>query len=211
MNEGIEVTSMSLLGRAKANDEDAWSQVVHLYGPLVQRWCRRSGLSDEDTADVFQETFKTVSRHIADFVPGRSVASFRSWLKTIVRTRTIDHYRKAKRHLDAVGGTAAQALISEVPDPLDSESDEEAEEDNALVVHRAMELIKDEFDPRNWAAFGSAMSAAMSGTFMSPGGLLESMSAGMSGMLLLAAMSGIDVLLPPESGNTRMSVALPTT
>lgn len=153
MPDGIEVTSLSLLGRAKANDEDAWSQVVHLYGPLVQKWCRRTGLSDEDTADVFQETFKTVSRHIADFVPGRSVASFRSWLKTIVRTRTIDHYRKAKRHLDAMGGTAAQAMISEVPDPLADESEEEAQADDALVVHRAMEMIREEFDPRNWGAF----------------------------------------------------------
>ena len=153
MPDGIEVTSLSLLGRAKANDEDAWSQVVHLYGPLVQKWCRRTGLSDEDTADVFQETFKTVSRHIADFVPGRSVASFRSWLKTIVRTRTIDHYRKAKRHLDAMGGTAAQAMISEVPDPLADESEEEAQADDALVVHRAMEMIREEVDPRNWGAF----------------------------------------------------------
>lgn len=153
MVDGIEVTSLSLLGRAKANDEDAWSQVVHLYGPLVQKWCRRAGLSDEDTADVFQETFKTVSRHIADFVPGRSVASFRSWLKTIVRTRTIDHYRKSQRYVDAVGGTAAQALISEVPDPLGDDSEEEAEADDALVVHRAMDMIRGEFDPRNWSAF----------------------------------------------------------
>lgn len=153
MVDGIEVTSLSLLGRAKANDEEAWNQVVHLYGPLVQKWCRKSGLSDEDTADVFQETFKTVSRHIADFVPGRSVASFRSWLKTIVRTRTIDHYRKSRRYVDAVGGTAAQAMISEVPDPLPEEDEEENQADDAMVVHRAMEMIRKEFDPRNWAAF----------------------------------------------------------
>ena len=106
MADGIDVTSMTLLGRIRANDEDAWSQVVHLYGPLVHKWCRRAGLSEDDTADVFQETFRTVSRHIGDFVPGRSVASFRSWLKTIVRTRTIDHFRKARKYVDAVGGTA---------------------------------------------------------------------------------------------------------
>lgn len=153
MSEGIDVTSLSLLGRAQANDEDAWSQVVQLYGPLVQKWCRRAGLSEDDTADVFQETFKTVSRHIADFVPGRSVASFRSWLKTIVRTRTIDHYRKTKRYVDAVGGTAAQALMSEVPDPLGEETEDDVQEDDALIVHRAMEMIKGEFDPRNWSAF----------------------------------------------------------
>ena len=153
MPDGIEVTSLTLLGRVRANEEDAWSQVVHLYGPLVHKWCRRSGLSEDDTADVFQETFRTVSRHIGDFVPGRSVASFRSWLKTIVRTRTIDHFRKARKYVDAVGGTAAQALISEVPDPFAEEDEEEARQDDAMIVHRAMEMIRGEFDPRNWKAF----------------------------------------------------------
>lgn len=153
MEDGIDVTSMSLLGRMKANDEDAWRQVVHLYGPLVERWCRRYGLSEEDTADVFQETFRTVSRHIKDFSPARSVASFRSWLKTIVRTRTIDFLRKANRNVDGAGGTEAHLRISNLADPLSEDSDEETEADDALVVRRAMDMIKGEFDPRNWEAF----------------------------------------------------------
>ena len=153
MGDGIEVTSLSLLGRARANDQDAWQQVVHLYGPLVEKWCRRFGLSNEDTADIFQDTFQTVSRHIADFSPSRSAASFRSWLKTIVRTRTIDHLRKSNRHVNASGGTEAQLKIAGLADPFVDDSEEETEADDALIVHRAMELIKAEFDPRNWAAF----------------------------------------------------------
>jgi len=153
MADGVDLTSLSLHGRAKANDQDAWQQVVHLYGPLVEKWCRRFGLSDEDTADVFQDTFTTVSRHIADFSPTRSVASFRSWLKTIVGTRTIDHLRKKSRHVDASGGTAAMLRIADLPDPVADDSDEESQADDALVVHRAMDLIKAEFDPRNWQAF----------------------------------------------------------
>ncbi len=94
-----------------------------------------------------------MARHIVDFVPGRSVASFRSWLKTIVRTRTIDFLRKSKRHIDAAGGTAAQVRIADLPDPLGDDLEEESEADDALVVHRAMDLIRNEFDPRNWSAF----------------------------------------------------------
>jgi len=146
MNDAIDVTSLSLLGRARANDQEAWNQMVHLYGPLVQKWCRQSGLNAEDTADVFQETFRTVSRHIEDFSPARSVASFRSWLKTIVRTRTIDQLRKTNRHGVATGGTAAQMMMADLADPLtgplaDDDSAEE-ESDNAVVVQRAMEMIK---------------------------------------------------------------------
>lgn len=146
-----ETTSLSLLGRAKAKDNDAWEQLVHLYGPLVEKWCRKYGLQDDDVADVFQETFRTVSKHIESFVPGRSVASFRSWLKTIVRTRTMDHFRRTKRQVPGAGGTDAMGRIASVADPI-SDEDEEASE-NAIVVQRAMEMIRPEFAPRNWEAF----------------------------------------------------------
>ncbi len=148
-----DITSMSLLGRAVAEDEQAWHQLVHLYGPLVQRWCRQAGLSDDDTADVFQETFQTVAKKLGTFKPQRSVASFRSWLKTIVRTKTIDHHRRANRQAVGTGGTEAQLRISEVPDPFDEEDQELAASEDAFIVSRAMELIREEFEPRNWQAF----------------------------------------------------------
>ncbi len=146
-----DTTSLSLLGRAKSHDDDAWRQLVHLYGPLVQKWCRQVGLQDDDIADVFQETFRTVSKHIESFVPGRSVASFRSWLKTIVRTRTMDHFRATKRQVPGTGGTDALAQMAGVADPVSVE--EESASEDAIVVQRAMELIRPEFGPRNWAAF----------------------------------------------------------
>lgn len=148
-----ETTSLSLLGRARTNDEDAWRQLVHLYGPLVQKWCRQFGLQDDDTADVFQETFRTVSKHINSFVPGRSVASFRSWLKTIVRTRVVDHFRATKRQVPGTGGTDALVRMADLADPINDDEVEESASEDAVVVQRAMDLIEPEFDPRNWKAF----------------------------------------------------------
>ena len=147
------VTSMSLLGRAVAEDEEAWHQLVHLYGPLVQKWCKAAGLSEEDTADVFQDVFSTVAKKLDTFQPRRSVASFRSWLKTIVRTKTIDHFRRSKRHAEGAGGTDAQMRIGEVADPFADESEEQAANEDAFIVQRAMDLIRDEFSERNWKAF----------------------------------------------------------
>lgn len=153
MPDSFDKTSMSLLGRARVKDDEAWNQLVHLYGPLVQKWCRQAGLKDDDVADVFQETFQTVARKIDSFKPTKSVASFRSWLKTIVRTRTIDHIRKVTRQAEAAGGTAAHMQIAEVPDPFDDETLEQSQADDALVVQRALELIRTEFEERNWNAF----------------------------------------------------------
>jgi len=152
MPDASEKTSMSLLGLAKSQDEEAWNQLVHLYGPLVQKWCRQSGLNEDDTADIFQDAFQAVARNLATFQPTKSVASFRSWLKTIVRSKIMDHFRAVQKHGEATGGTTAQLRIAEVEDPF-TDCEEEAESEHAIIVQRAMELIREEFDERNWKAF----------------------------------------------------------
>lgn len=168
--ETVESTSFSLLERVRDDDQAAWSQLVHLYGPLVDRWCRRAGLSDADTADVFQESFRTVAARIGDFSPHKAVGAFRSWLRTIVRTRIIDHLRRWKLQNAARGGTEAQQQIASLVDPRaggdgaagdgagsDGKDfggeDSDALDENALIVQRAMELIRPEFSARNWRAF----------------------------------------------------------
>lgn len=54
------------------------------------------------------------------------------------------------------GGTAAQLQLNNVADPLlddEEESVEDAAEENAIIVQKAMELISGEFSERNWKAF----------------------------------------------------------
>src|SRR5438067_2522351 len=59
--------SPSLLLRVQANQAGAWERLVELYAPLVYHWCRRAQLGPEDTADLFQEVFRAVAGHIAEF------------------------------------------------------------------------------------------------------------------------------------------------
>ena len=110
-------------------------------------------MHEDDIADVFQETFRSVSNHLATFTPSRSVGSFRCWLKTIVRTKLADHFQKINRQPSGRGGTDAQLQLANVLDPLDTESEEEVRDETAQIVQRAMELIEPEFDSRNWTAF----------------------------------------------------------
>jgi RNA polymerase sigma-70 factor (ECF subfamily) len=142
-----------LLQRACARDEGAWGQLVHLYGPLVQRWCKRADLQEEDTADVFQETFRAVAHDLASFSPTRSIGSFRSWLRAIVRSKIVDHFRRRQRQAVGEGGTDAQMHLAAVADPLSMETEEEAAAESALVAQRALQLIKPEFTAPNWTAF----------------------------------------------------------
>lgn len=150
---------MSLLQRARSNDQEAWNQIVHLYGPLVQKWCRQAGLQDDDLADVFQETFRAVSSNLKTFKPVKDVGSFRSWLRTIVRTKVADHFRSLGNQPAGQGGTEANLRIGSVADPLAEEDplgeddEEEAADEHTMLVQRAMELIRPEFSERNWNSF----------------------------------------------------------
>lgn len=57
-------TSSSLLVRVKARDQEAWTRLVRLYGPLVDFWLRRAGLQSADAHDVLQDVFQAVARQI---------------------------------------------------------------------------------------------------------------------------------------------------
>jgi RNA polymerase sigma-70 factor (ECF subfamily) len=146
-------TSLTLLEGVRENDQRAWNRLVHLYGPLVHQWCRRAELNDEDAADVFQETFRAVARNLSNYHPTRSVGAFRSWLRTIVRTKVVDHFRRVQRQPRAQGGTDAHIQLVNAADPLAEDSVEEAAVEHTTVVSRAIDLVRSEFSAQNWQAF----------------------------------------------------------
>ena len=147
-------TSISLIARVQARDPEAWQRLIDLYGPLVYGWCRQSGLQAEDAADVVQEVFCAVAGHVARFRRERPGDSFRAWLRTIARNKLCDHFRRLGRQPQARGGTTAQQNLAQIaqPDPdwLLPEDGRAAEGD---LWHRAMELVRAEFEPRTWEAF----------------------------------------------------------
>src|ERR1051325_617087 len=142
-------TSPSLLVRVQANDQAAWTKLVDLYAPLVYHWCRRAQLGPEDTADVFQETFRAVASHIRDF----KRESFRGWLRTITQNKIRDHFRRLQDEPRAAGGTDANVRINMAADPISLEEDESEEKIVHQVLHRTLETIRGEFEERTWKAF----------------------------------------------------------
>ena len=61
MSDDQAVTSVSLLQRAKVQDQLAWAKLVALYQPLVLHWCRRGGAEGAEGQDVAQEVFLAAS------------------------------------------------------------------------------------------------------------------------------------------------------
>jgi RNA polymerase sigma-70 factor (ECF subfamily) len=171
----VNSTSRSLLARVNQSDDAAWERLVALYTPLVWHWCRKLELPRQDAADVFQEVFRSVAAHVAEFRRDRPGDTFRGWLRTITRNKVHDYFRLQKRQPRAPGGSEAKAWWDQVPEPESRESDADADERYDLLFHRALALIKAEFQERTWLAFwrvvveGQAPQAVAQDLNMSPG------------------------------------------
>jgi RNA polymerase sigma-70 factor (ECF subfamily) len=146
-------TARSLLDRARARDQGAWERMVELYAPLVLHWCRGSGLRDDDAADVFQEVFQAVAAHLSAFRRDRSGDTFRGWLRTITRNKVNDHFRRCEREPAGVGGSEANEMLAQVPEALLPEESAPPDEAEGVWLHRALEMIRGDFEARTWEAF----------------------------------------------------------
>jgi RNA polymerase sigma-70 factor (ECF subfamily) len=150
---------MSLLEKAIEGDGEAWERIVYLYAPLVDRWCRRKHLNEDEIPDLGQVVFLTVYKTLGKFRKEKPGDSFRKWLKTLTGNKVIDYLRKKRGTPHARGGSEARALIEAHPlEPVDTPGDDDAGADDndserKLLLRRCLELVKSEFEPRTYAAF----------------------------------------------------------
>jgi RNA polymerase sigma-70 factor (ECF subfamily) len=143
-------TSLTLLQRVRGREPDAWGRLVRLYGPLVESWCRHAGVPGADAEDVRQEVFRAVVSGLDQFRRDRPEDTFRGWLKGITRHKIVDQFRRSGPA--AAGGTDAQRHLQQVPAPDPDLPDESPSELSALY-HRALDLVRAEFEPNTWQAF----------------------------------------------------------
>ncbi len=144
-------TSLSLLEGIRANDQQAWERFVRLYAPVVQRWCRRAGLPEDEMPDVVQELFRTVATKMADFRREGPGDSFHGWLWTITQNKIRDHFRRQRGQPQAGGGDA-QRFLEQLEAPQESSAAPDVSP-AADLFRRGLEMIQGEFEPRTWQAF----------------------------------------------------------
>ncbi len=135
----------------KRNDPVQWSRLVETFGPIVYRWCRTSGIAENDASDVVQEVFASVARGIDGFERQKESGSFRSWLATITRNRVRDHFRKLAGRQPAEGGTEALIRLQQKADSLDESID--GDSISSPLVRQVLKSVEIEFEPATWNAF----------------------------------------------------------
>lgn len=164
-------TSPSLLLRVKCDppDEDAWSDLLHLYGTIVYDWARSFGVQDSDAANLVQIVFRRVAGAIGRFEPHYEKGSFRAWLWRITRNELNRFFTDRKKRPSAIGGDDAGAMLHSVADPQaddpvgddlvvegligDDHAEPNPESTHIRILRNALELIRPEFSDNVWNSF----------------------------------------------------------
>ncbi len=115
MSESGETRPSLLVRMRDAQNDQAWSEFVEIYSPLVYGFSRKQGLQDADALDTTQEVRRIVVRSIGrlDYDPRRG--SFRGWLFTIVRNELNDWFRKQKSSVVGTGDSTVRRQFDELP------------------------------------------------------------------------------------------------
>jgi len=147
-------TRASLLVRIRqTEDQEAWSQFVELYAPLVYGFARRQGLQDADAADLAQDVLGTVAAAAKAFEYDPNRGAFRSWLFTVCRTRLINFVERKVRQPGGSGDSRVQAILQELPSKDGDLSRAWELEYERRIYSWAADQVQREVQSITWRAF----------------------------------------------------------
>lgn len=150
-------TSPTLIREAKAENADAWRELVELYSRRIYRWCRRAGLQSADAGNVVQEVLRSVARKLPDFRHDRASDSFRGWLRRITANKINDHFRsEGKQPAKPRGGTDAhrQLLHHASSSPYEPTwATSRGTLRNRQLTSEKLEQVRGQFSERDWKMF----------------------------------------------------------
>ena len=148
----MDKTRVTLIDKLKdPEDNSAWQDFHDLYGNLIIGWARRLGASDALAHDILQESMITLLRLMQTFEYDTDRGSFRSFLKTISRRRTIDAFRREGKYV-----AIEDDLDNLDPDKCESDAPDSPEMDNVWlrgVLAKALKQAFDKIDQKTYKAF----------------------------------------------------------
>lgn len=143
MNE----TNPSLLHRATAGDENAWTRIVALYQPMVHGWLHCRGVPAQEAADLAQEVMAVVVKELRSFSHAGHEGSFRGWLRAITVNRARGFLRNGRWRERGVGGDGVFQMLDQLEDAASNLTQEWNAEHDAYVVRRILAMIETDFEP----------------------------------------------------------------
>ena len=141
-------TRITLLDRlCDPQDQEAWTEFVRLYGPLIFHFARRRLPQDEDAADVMQEVLKAVIRGSYQRPKGR----FQKWLVTVLLNKIRNFHTSPARRLEVSGSDEAIERLEQ--EPSKDEEEEWDRDRERHLFHAASERVQARANPHHWEVF----------------------------------------------------------
>ena len=119
------------LSRALSGDSAAWTRLVNRYASLVYGTARRTGLGEEEAADVSQEVWIELWQRGGAI---REAAALPRWLAVVSRRKAL---RAAERRRAAASDPLSDSLVS----PDTSPDELVQREDRAEAVRSALDAL----------------------------------------------------------------------
>src|SRR6516162_9197970 len=160
----MDETRQSLLLRAQTGEENAWKDLTDLYRPLIIGWLNRQGVPARDLDDLSQDILLSVVKHLPTFQHSGRRGAFRSWLRTIVCSRTADYWRARGAGPQASGGSGAATALQMIEDPGSDLNRQWDEQHDGYVLDCLLDLVEEEFEPATLRAFRRLALDGASGT-----------------------------------------------
>jgi RNA polymerase sigma-70 factor (ECF subfamily) len=133
-------------------DQEAWSQFVEIYAPLVYGYARRHGLQDADAADLTQDVLRAVAGVASKLVYDTRRGSFRGWLFTVTRNKLRTLHARRHRRCQGTGGSDMQHFLSQHAAPEDEAAAWDLEFERRQF-RWAAERVRGEVHESTWLAF----------------------------------------------------------
>ncbi len=144
-----ENTSLSFLDSLRSQQPGAWDRFDFLYRPLIQFWCRRWMIPEQDLDDVTQEITIAVLTHLPNYVRQSDSGSFRAWMRGIARNKLLDYSRRHRRDPQLF----SDSIVEQLPDTTPAPVLEEPAEEVTSLYKRAADVVQSEFSTQTWQIF----------------------------------------------------------
>ncbi len=148
------ITRPSLLVRIRdTRDDQAWSQFVEVYAPLIYGFARKHGLQDADAADLTQDVLRVVANTIRGLDYDRQRGSFRGWLFTVVRNKLRNFLTRRQPYDQGTGDTGTHQLLKEQPAPDEGEAASWDQDYERQLFACAAKQVRGRVQESTWQAF----------------------------------------------------------
>jgi RNA polymerase sigma factor (sigma-70 family) len=136
----LERSDAELIRDCRSGSQSAWDELVARYQRLIYAIPRRAGLSDEQSADVFQEVFLTLFEKLDAIEQPEKI---RSWIVTTAKFKTWATVRGSKGMYSPESDEEMEREMTNIADAAPLADDMLIELEQQHLIRTALKLLED--------------------------------------------------------------------